>query len=187
VPQSSSDNLPFRPDSTLGGGETDSVVAAVYQELHALAAVHMARERAGHTLQPTALVHEVYLRLAAEGTDWVNRAQFLCVAARQIRRVLVDHARARKAKKRGGDLVRVTLSDVTAGEKTFDLLELNRALEKLDANSPRDREIVELKYFAGLRETEIAEMLGIGVRTVRRRWGFARAWLFRELRAGDDG
>jgi RNA polymerase sigma-70 factor (ECF subfamily) len=157
------------------------MIAAVYNELRALAGYHMARERIDHTLQPTALVHEVYLRLATEGSGWINRAQLMCVAAQQIRRVLVDHARAHNAQKRGGSMVRVTLSDVGSGEVTFDLLELNDALEKLGRESTRDRQIVELKYFAGLREHEIAGLLGIGLRTVRRRWAFARAWLFREM------
>jgi RNA polymerase sigma factor (TIGR02999 family) len=161
------------------------VVGAVYQELRALAAYHMAKERGNHTLQPTALVHEVYLRMASQRMSWQNRSQFLCVAAQQIRRVLVDHARAHNSRKRGGKMIRVTLSDVTAGDCDFDLLDLSRAMDRLESRSPQDCAIVELKYFGGLKEPEIAELLGIGVRTVRRRWAFARAWLFRELDAGD--
>jgi len=164
-----------------GPRATDAVVAAVYEELRALAVYHMARERVGHTLQPTALVHEVYLRMASQSMSWKNRTQFLCVAAQQIRRVLVDHARAHNSQKRGGNMVRVTLSDVTAGDRDFDLLDLNRVMDKLASHSPQDCEIVELKHFGGLKEPEIAEILDIGVRTVRRRWAFARAWLFREL------
>jgi RNA polymerase sigma factor (TIGR02999 family) len=173
--------VPPRADTAATRGSTDAVIAAVYQELRALAAYHMAKERGGHTLQPTALVHEVYLRMASQDMSWENRAQFLCVAAQQIRRVLVDHARAHNSQKRGGKLMRVTLSDVTAGDRDFDLLELSRAMDRLAEHSPQDCEIVELKYFGGLKEPEIAELLDIGVRTVRRRWAFARAWLFREL------
>ncbi len=175
-------NEPGPPsDPSLSG--TDSVVDVVYQELRALAAYHMAHERGSHTLQPTALVHEVYLRLAQQQVGWQNRGHFMCVAAQQIRRVLVDHARAHNSRKRGGGMVRVTLSDITTGDRDFDLLELNQAMERLADRSPQDCRIVELKYFAGLKETEIAELLDIGVRTVRRRWAFARAWLFRELNA----
>ncbi len=160
---------------------TEAMAAAVYEELRALASYHMRHERVDHTLQPTALVHEVYLRLAHQNVEWQDRSHFICVAARQIRRVLVDHARAHKARKRGGDLIRVTLADDAVGKQDFDMLELNDALDRLDRESAQDRMIVELKYFGGLTETEIAELLGIAVRTVRRRWAFARAWLFREL------
>lgn len=160
---------------------TDDAVDVVYHELRALAAYHMAQERVGHTLQPTALVHEVYLRLATQRVGWQNRAHFMCIAAQQIRRVLVDHARAHNSRKRGGGMMRVTLSDLVAGDQEFDLLELNQAMERLADQSPQDCQIVELKYFAGLKEEEIAEVMEISVRTVRRRWAFARAWLFREL------
>jgi RNA polymerase sigma factor (TIGR02999 family) len=173
-----------RIDTAAPGGpaRTDSIIQAVYEELRALAAFHMRRERPDHSLRPTDLVHEVYLRMAAQELPWANRAQFLCVAARQIRRVLVDHARAHNAGKRGGaGRVRVTLSDLAEGEADFDLLDLNRALDRLDDHSSQDRQIVELKYFGGLTEVEVAEALDMSLRTVRRRWAFARAWLFREL------
>jgi RNA polymerase sigma factor (TIGR02999 family) len=169
-------------ESAAVSGSAESVIRAVYEELRALAAFHMRRERPDHSLRPTDLVHEVYLRMAAQDVPFRNRAQFLCVAARQIRRVLVDHARAHNANKRGGGgRVRVTLSDLAAGEAEFDLLDLNRALDRLDEHSSQDRQIVELKYFGGLTETEVAEALGMSLRTVRRRWSFAKAWLFREL------
>lgn len=170
-----------RPGAAPAGHRTDSVMAAVYDELRALAAFHMRRERVDHTLRPTDLVHEVYLRMASQQVAWVNRAQFICIAARQIRRVLVDHARAHGSQKRGGGQVRVTLSDLPGSEREFDVLELNQALDRLDEHSSQDRTIVELKYFGGLTEVEIAEVLAISLRTVRRRWSFARAWLFREL------
>jgi len=123
------------------------------------------------------------MRLAEQsGLSWENRVHFIHIAAAQIRRVLVDHARRRNRLKRGGDLVRVTLSDAVAqSEPSFDLMALNEVLDRLDEQSTQDREIVELKYFGGLSEPEIAKLLGIGERTVRRRWAFARAWLFKEL------
>jgi RNA polymerase sigma factor (TIGR02999 family) len=166
----------------------DEVVTLVYDELRALAAYYLRGERPDHTLQPTALVHEVYLRLAERrDVDWNCRMHFIRIAARQIRRVLVDHARARGRIKRGGDMIRVTLTDdVAADTREVDLLALNQALERLDRNSSEDRTLVELKYFGGLNEQEIAEVLGVSERTVRRRWAFARAWLLREL-AGEDG
>lgn len=161
----------------------DSVIPVVYDELKRLAAYHLGKERPDHTLDPTALVHEVYLRLLQQRkVDWKSRAHFIRIAAQQIRRVLVDHARRRNATKRGGDLLRVTLSEQDVPEvREVDLLALNHALDRLDTHSPRDRVIVELKYFGGLTEPEIAAVLQLGERTVRRHWEFARSWLFREL------
>ncbi len=159
----------------------DTLVGKVYVELRALAAYHMAHERPGHTLQPTALVHEVYLRMAAQRTGWQSRSHFMRLAAQQIRRVLVDHARARNSQKRGGDRMRVTLSDLDSGERDFDLLALDRAMERLAGRAPEAARVVELRYFAGFTEREIADALSTSVRTVRRHWAFARAWLFREL------
>lgn len=160
----------------------DEVMPLVYDELRALAAYHLQRERSDHTLQPTALVHEVYMRLANQDVDWQCRTHFIRIAAQQIRRVLVDHARAHNRQKRGGGRLRVTLTDGKAvAEQNFDLLALNEALERLDAKSSEDRTIVELKYFGGLTEKEIGDVLDMNERTVRRRWSFARAWLFREL------
>ena len=161
----------------------------VYRELRALAAHHLKGERPDHTLQPTALVHEAYLRLFERpDIKWESRAHFFRVAARQIRRVLVDHARSRNRDKRDGRLLRVTLSDdVAAIGPDVDMLALDEALTRLDESSSQDRRIVELKFFAGMTEEEIAAVLGISDRTVRRRWTFARAWLFRQLGAHKGG
>ncbi|HXV14733.1 MAG TPA: ECF-type sigma factor [Candidatus Krumholzibacteria bacterium] len=164
----------------------DRVTALVYDELRRVAASQLRLERRDHTLQPTALVHEAYARLAEQSNlAWEDRLHFIHIAAAQIRRVLVDHARARNRHKRGGGLERVTLSDeIAQAPPAVDMLALNEALERLDAHSHQDRAIVELKYFGGLTEPEIASVLGIGERTVRRRWTFARAWLFKELSEG---
>jgi RNA polymerase sigma factor (TIGR02999 family) len=171
-------------ETSEGGSESvEEAVAMVYDQLRAVAAGHLRRERPDHSLQPTELVHEAYVRLSNQsGLRWENRLHFIHIAAAQIRRVLVDHARRRNRKKRGGDLLRVTLSDVAdENQPSFDLMALNDALDRLDAQSSEDRRIVELKYFGGLTEPEIASLLGISERTVRRRWSFARAWLFKEL------
>lgn len=164
-------------------GNVEEAVAVLYDELRSLAAVQLRRERPDHTLQPTALVHEAYLKLSQQsGLHWESRLHFFHIAAAQIRRILVDHARARGRHKRGGDLVRVTLSEQLSGEdRSFDLIELDQALDRMDAESKTDRQIVELKFFGGLTEPEIGELLEISERTVRRRWTFARAWLFQEL------
>lgn len=161
----------------------DAAVTALYDELRAVAARHLRMERSDHTLQPTALVHEAYLRLSKQDDlRWENRFHFLNIAAAQIRRILVDHARSRGRQKRGGDRVRVTLSeDIAAPDAEFDVIELDEALNRLDASSPEDRQIVELKFFGGLTEREIAAVLEISERTVRRRWLFARTWLFSEM------
>lgn len=160
----------------------------LYHDLRALAAHRLKGERPDHTLQPTALVHEAFLRLS-ERPDvvWESRTHFFRVAAVQIRRVLVDHARSRNRAKRAGNLLRVTLSDdMAVATPEVDMLALDEALNRLDERSSEDRQIVELKFFAGLTEEEIAAALGISDRTVRRRWTFARAWLLNELgRTGD--
>lgn len=173
----------LRDTSSGGGGSVDEAIALVYDQLRAVAANHLRHERADHSLQPTGLVHEAYVRLARQsGLSWESRVHFIHIATAQIRRVLVDHARRRNRYKRGGDLVRVTLSEAIAqNPPSFDLMALNDALDRLDERSSLDRRIVELKYFGGLTEPEIATLLGIGERTVRRRWSFARAWLFKEL------
>ncbi len=170
---------------TAGKAELDRLMNLVYRELRALAAVQLRNERSDHTLQPTALVHEAYLRLS-KNTDieWQGRSHFFRVAARQIRRVLVDHARSRNREKRSGRLLKVTLSDnLAATGIDVDILALDEALNRLDVSSEQDRRIVELRFFAGMTEHEVASVLGISDRTVRRRWVFARAWLFRQLEA----
>lgn len=169
-------------DSSSGTRSVDEAVAMVYDELRAVASMHLRNERAGHTLQPTALVHEAYMRLAEQsGLSWESRVHFIHIAANQIRRILVDHARKRNRLKRGGDPVRVTLSDTPHIDPSFDMMDLNDALDRLDENSTQDRRIVELRYFGGLTEAETARVLGISERTLRRRWVFARTWLFKQL------
>lgn len=149
-----------------------------------MAAGYLRGERAGHTLQPTALAHEAYIRLAGQRqTPWQNRAHFLGVAAQVMRRILVDHARARKAEKRGGGEAPMPLDtgilQVAGPAVEFD--DLDRALTDLAKSSERQAQVVELRYFGGLTIEETAEVLGISAVTVKRDWTMARAWLYREL------
>ncbi len=157
----------------------------IYNELHQAAVRAMRREASGHTLQPTALVNEVYLRLADQShAKWENRAQFFGVAAQVMRRVLVDHARARMSEKRGGGERTITLDDVhdvPEQSNGIDVIELHEALDKLAALDPKQARVVELRYFGGLTIDETADTLGISPATVKREWTFARAWLWREL------
>jgi len=167
----------------------DQLIELVYSELRGLAAHQLRLERPDHTLQPTAIVHEVYLKLfQQQDVKWRNRLHFFRVAAHQIRRVLVDHARGRNRGKRYGQLCRVTLDQAAgAGLPVVDLMALDRALARLEEHSAEALQIVELKYFSGLTEAEIAELLDVSDRTVRRHWVYARAWLLRELGDGGDG
>jgi RNA polymerase sigma factor (TIGR02999 family) len=172
----------------LGEGDRralDRLLPLVYDEMREIAARHMRRERPDHTLQPTALAHEAYLRLCQrESPQWESRAHFLGVAAQAIRRILVEHARARQRDKRGGGWVRVTLSNGPAGPQDldFDVLALDQALERLGEEDPEDQKVVELRFFGGLSVKETAHVLGVSERTVHRRWSFAKAWLYRELK-----
>jgi RNA polymerase sigma factor (TIGR02999 family) len=162
----------------------DQMVPVLYDELHRLAEGYLSHENAGHTLQPTALVHEAYLRLVDQRrVDWRNRAQFLGVAAGIMRRILVDHARSRAALKRGQGAVPVSLSLVEApsGEPDVDMIALEEAVERLTALDARKGQVVELKFFGGLSAREIAEVLGVSDATVEREWTFARAWLYRAI------
>ncbi len=164
----------------------DQLLPLVYDELHRLAAARLRRERPDHTLQPTALVHEAYLRLVDQRrADWRNRAQFFGVAAAMMRRILVNHARDRAALKRGGAVEKVSLSAAAewAGKQDLDLLGLDDALARLAALDPRKGQIVDLKFFAGLNTEEIAEVLQVSASTVERDWRFARAWLYDALSA----
>lgn len=164
----------------------EKLVASVYEELRQLAGYYMRDEREDHTLQPTALVHEMFLRFSKyERIPWQNRAHFFSVAARQLRRILVNHARDRQAGKRGGNRVKLTLSYLNGVSQTHDqdLLELNEALERLEAFEPRAARVIEMRFFAGLTEEEAAEALGISIATLKRDWAFARAWLIRQLRS----
>ena len=161
----------------------DQLLPAVYQELHRQAERAMRAQSPGHTLQTTALVHETYLRLVnREGAEWNSRAHFFGVAAKAMRSILVDHARARRAAKRGGGVEPVTLANVEdTGGQEVDVLDLNDALERLAEQDPRKASLVELRYFAGLGIEEAASALGVSPATAKREWRVARAWLRREL------
>jgi len=171
-------------------GALEDLFPLLYDELRALAAAQLRGERVDHTLQPTALVHEAFLRLLPRKSASVeDRVQFMAVASQAIRRVLVDHGRARSAAKRGGDRVRVTLTGEISSESELDIdiLDLDRGLKRLGRADPLDQKVVELRFFGGLSDAEVAGALGISERTVRRRWVYSRAWLFRELQSGASG
>ncbi len=162
---------------------TGRVFEAAYQELRRIAGGLMVRERPNHTLQPTALIHEAYGRLADDSRlEWGNRAHFFGIAVRAMRQVLVEHARKKNAQKRGGDLVRVTFDDRIAEQTNdVDMLALERALVKLAGESDRMLRVVELRFFGGLKTDEIAHVLAISPRTVQEDWRMAKMWLAREL------
>jgi RNA polymerase sigma-70 factor (ECF subfamily) len=165
----------------------DRLLPVVYGELRRLAAAYLRGERPGHTLQPTALVHEAYVRLINQRQiDWTNRAQFIGIAAVMMRRILVNHARDRIAGKRGGgaEHVPLTLAGDGIGAPEVNLLDLHDALTDLSESDPRKGRIVELKFFGGLTTEEIAETLDVSVATVERDWKFARAWLYRAVSGG---
>jgi RNA polymerase sigma-70 factor, ECF subfamily len=168
--------------AAVGGDQEalDRLVPLVYEDLHRLAHRQLGREGGGHTLQTTGLVHEAYMKLAGGKVNAASRSHFLAIAARAMRQVLVDYARRRKAEKRGSGLAAVTLNDGEQGMEvsTDDLLALDEVLDQLE---PRQRQVVELRFFGGMEEKDIAEALGISERTVRRDWVKARAWLYREL------
>lgn len=160
----------------------------VYEELRAVAARMLHAERPGHTLRPTALVHEAYLRLVDQRAGWHNRAHFFAIAAQAMRRILVDYARATRASKRGGAAPRVPLeepADVAVGGLALDqVVELDAALTDLEAIDTIEAQVVELRYFGGLTVEETAVALGVSPATVKREWQFARAWLYRRLTGG---
>jgi RNA polymerase sigma factor (TIGR02999 family) len=161
----------------------DQLIPFVYDDLRRVAAVQMRREAGGHLLQPTALVHEVYVRLVDQRhVEWRNRAHFFGVAASLMRRILVDHARARLAEKRGGELERVTLvGDEAAESPRIDVLALHESLQRMAAFNPRQERIVELRYFGGLTIEEAAEVIGVSEATLVREWTIAKAWLRADL------
>jgi RNA polymerase sigma factor (TIGR02999 family) len=165
----------------------DRLLPIVHDELHRIATLYMRRERADHTLQPTALVNEAYLRLVDQrDVEWRDRAHFLGVAAQLMRMILVDHARARRAAKRAGGAERVPLEEtiLVEAERDVDLVALDEALERLAAIDPRLSRVVELRYFGGLTTRETAEVLGVSTATIEREWAAARGWLRRELTRG---
>ncbi len=170
----------------------DELLPVVYDELRRLAQSRMADERGNHTLQATALVHEAYLKLVDQTrVVWQNRAHFFAVAAKAIRRILIDHARAKRSAKRGGDDAPLSLDDAltvpaSSGDPGLDFLALHTALEKLALEDSVKEQVVELRFFGGLTGKETAEVLGVDPRTVDRYWQYARAWLYRELTEGAD-
>ena len=169
-------------------GAMNELFPVIYTELHRRAEGHMRRERRDHTLQPTALVHEAYLRLAeAEGLDWKDRQHFFAVSSRVMRRVLVDHARSARAEKRGGEMDRVPLADhlLQASTADIDLIELDDALEKLESYGERMTRVVEMRFFGGLSIEEVADVLKVDSRTVKRDWRTARTILY-DLMTGDN-
>ncbi|MFO1093253.1 MAG: sigma-70 family RNA polymerase sigma factor [Planctomycetaceae bacterium] len=157
----------------------------VYDELRQMAAAKMAREPSGQTLQPTALVHEAYLRLVDVETpqEWNGRGHFFAAAAEAMRRILVEHARRKASLKAGGEFERIEFHDAVADDPsaTLDIIALSDALERLHTHDPRKAEVVKLRYFAGLEITQIAEALGLSTASVKRDWTYSRAWLYREL------
>jgi RNA polymerase sigma factor (TIGR02999 family) len=165
--------------------DVDDLAERTYAELRRLAAAYMRRERPGQTLQATALVHEAYVRLAGAGTPWHDRRHFLGIAARAMRQILVERARARGAQKRWGGMNRVSLADslIVAANEDAMLPALDEALTRLEQIDPEQAKIIELRYFVGLGIEEAAEAMGMSPATLKRRWAMARAWLFRELSA----
>jgi RNA polymerase sigma factor (TIGR02999 family) len=171
------------------GGEqaAEKLLPLVYDELRRLAAAKLSREAPGQTLQATALVHEVWLRLSGEShSTWRNREQFYAMAAETMRRILVDRARRRRSRKHGANLERVDLDAVELPSPADDalVLEVHEALEALTAEDPQKALVVKLRFFVGLDNAEVAALLGVSEKTVRRHWAFAKAWLFRAMRGG---
>jgi RNA polymerase sigma factor (TIGR02999 family) len=165
-------------------GAAEKLLPLVYTELHRLAKAYMRGERPDHTLQATALINEAYLRLLGEDVGWKNRAHFIGVAAHVMRRVLVDYARAHNADRRAGGLKRVELQEdlVISPERLDEVTLLDDAMTRLALSNPRQAKVVELRYFGGLSVEQIAQVLEIAPRSVKRDWSLARIWLFRELR-----
>jgi RNA polymerase sigma-70 factor, ECF subfamily len=183
------DGLPRRDITALlrdwSGGDREALerlMPAVYGELRRLAASYLKSERPDHTLQPTALVHEAYLRLSNQrSVDWVNRAHFFGISARIMRRILVDHARRRGAIKRDGSVLRLTAPEAGAADRAPGLIALDAALTSLEALDPQQARVVELRFFGGMTVEETAEATGVSTATVKREWRTARAWLKREI------
>ena len=168
----------------------ESLFPLVYDHLRRIADRHLGKENAGHTLQPTALVHEAWMRLVdQDNRDWKNQSHFMCVAAMAMRRILVNHALAKKAKKRGGSNRRVALDEalVMFEERAEDLIALDEALKELEKEDERKARVVEMRFFAGLTEEEIARALDVTTRTIERDWRVARAWLKARVEGNVDG
>lgn len=173
-----------------GGGDKaalDELMPVVYDELRRLARSYLSRERPGHTLQTTALVHEAYLRLVDQrSVNWQNRAQFFGIAAQMMRRILINHAKDRQAKKRQGNVRTVSLDDAVSffERREVDLMALDDALNGLAVLDPQQTQIVELRFFGGLTIEEVAEVVGLSPATIKREWDSAKLWLRRELSGG---
>jgi RNA polymerase sigma factor (TIGR02999 family) len=162
----------------------DRLTPIIYQELHRLASRHISRERPNHTLQTTALVHEAYIKLVDQKrVRWLNRSHFFSIAARIMRRILVDHARRRGYAKRGGSAQMISIGqEDVAAPACMEILDLHEALQRLSAVDHRKSQVVELRYFGGLSVEETAEVLNVSSNTVMRDWNFARTWLYREIK-----
>ena len=168
---------------------TDDLLPIIYSDLKRIAASKLANESSGHTLQPTALVHEAYMRLVGTNSDsWENRAHFFGAAAESMRRILIDHARRKKRKKRGGDAKRVYLDEITdpTGAQSDELLALDEAIKDLELLDKTKADLVKLKFFGGMKLYEAAELLNIPSRTADRYWAYARAWLQRHISEQDE-
>lgn len=167
------------------GRAADALVPLVYKQLRRLAGHYLRQERRGHTLQPTALVHEAFLKLVGQDATWQNRNHFFAMAANVMRRILVDYARSHDAKKRGGAAEKVSLDDafVFAKERPSEVIALDEAMNELARIDPRRAQVVELKFFGGLNTDAIAEILGVHSNTVLRDWNLARAWLKTRLQS----
>jgi RNA polymerase sigma-70 factor, ECF subfamily len=165
----------------------DALIPLVYAELRKLAAHYLKSERGEHTLQPTALVHEAFLRLVEQETAWQNRTHFFAMAANLMRRILVDYARGHAAEKRGGAAEKISMEDafVFVKERPSEMIALDDALEELAKLDPRRSRVVELKFFGGLNHEEIAQVLSVHVNTVLRDWNLARAWLKTQMQASE--
>lgn len=173
------------------GGDQEALnrlLPLVYDELRRLADRYLHRERSDHTLQPTALVHEAYLRLIDQKVSWANRAHFFGVAAEIMRRILIDHARSRQAAKRGSGGIKLSLDDVLeiTDERAADLIALDDALKALADFDPQKARVVELRFFGGLSIEETAAVMGTGTATITRQWRMAKAWLYHELSRTDE-
>ncbi len=166
---------------------SEAIIPLLYEELRAIAAQCLKTERRGHTLQPTALVHEAFLKLVDQkNADYRSRGHFMAIAAMVMRRILVSHAEKRSAAKRGGGAARVPLDEGlgASGEKGVDLVALDEAMNKLARRDPRKAKVVEQRFFAGIEMSQIAENLGVSLSTVKRDWEYARTWLMREIEGG---
>ncbi len=167
---------------------SEALIPLLYTELRGIAARYLQSERAGHTLQPTALVHEAYMKLVDQrSADFRNRGHFMAVAAMVMRRILVRHAVKRSAAKRGGGAGRIPLQDDVGASQgpSLDLVALDEALDKLAGQDPRKAKVVEQRFFAGIEMSHIAENLGVSLSTVKRDWEYARMWLMREIQKGE--